>query len=115
MTRGEELLVFEHRESDAGLQVPAGRLEPGETLAEALARELEEEWQLRPSEMSVEALVLLPTGLVALIGLATVAEGAEPVPDAEHDEFAWWPADVSRWPPEADAPLRRMASLLAAG
>ena len=44
MTRGEELLVFEHRDyPDAGLQVPAGRIDPGESLEEGLARELDEE------------------------------------------------------------------------
>src|SRR2546421_4806214 len=88
--------------------------ETGETPAETLARELDEEWQLEPAELSVEALVLLPTGLVALIGLATVADGAEPVPDAEHDEFAWWPADVASWPEEADERLRLMAAYLVA-
>jgi ADP-ribose pyrophosphatase YjhB (NUDIX family) len=91
-----------------------GAVEVGEDPAETLSRELHEEWQLTPSELSVEALVALPSGLVALVGLATVAAGAEPVPDAEHDEFAWWPADVERWPDEADPGLRRMASLLAA-
>jgi hypothetical protein len=40
--------------------------------------------------------------------------GAEVEPDAEHDAFAWWPADVSEWPVEADEPLRGMALLLAA-
>ena len=91
-----------------------GSVEVGENPAGTLARELQEEWQLEPAEMSVEALVLLPTGLVALIGLATVADGAEPVPDAEHDEFAWWPADVASWPEEADERLRRMAAYLVA-
>jgi ADP-ribose pyrophosphatase YjhB (NUDIX family) len=89
-----------------------GSVEIGENPAETLTRELDEEWQLRPSEMSVEALVLLPTGLVALIGLATVADGAEPVPDAEHDEFAWWPADVATWPEEADDRLRALGAYL---
>jgi 8-oxo-dGTP diphosphatase len=91
-----------------------GAVEVGESPAETLTRELDEEWQLTPVDLSVEALVGLPAGLVALVGLATVAAGAEPVPDAEHDEFAWWPADVERWPGEADARLRRMATLLAA-
>jgi 8-oxo-dGTP diphosphatase len=91
-----------------------GSVEVGENPAETLARELDEEWQLEPAEMSVEALVSLPTGLVALIGLATVASGAQPVPDAEHDEFAWWPAEIASWPAEADERLRRMAGYLAA-
>lgn len=40
----KQLLVFEHRDfPDAGLQVPAGRIEPGEELEPGLLRELEEE------------------------------------------------------------------------
>jgi 8-oxo-dGTP pyrophosphatase MutT (NUDIX family) len=39
-----ELLVFDHRdEPGAGTQVPAGRLDPGESLEEGLLRELHEE------------------------------------------------------------------------
>ena len=90
-----------------------GAVEVGEDPALTLTRELEEEWQLTPSEFSVEALAQLPTGLIALVGLATVPRDAEPVPDAEHDEFAWWPADVADWPDDADPRLQRMASLLA--
>ena len=40
----KELLVFDHRDHpDAGTQVPAGRLEPGEDVEAGLLRELEEE------------------------------------------------------------------------
>jgi 8-oxo-dGTP diphosphatase len=91
-----------------------GAVEVGEDPAATLARELEEEWQLTPDLLSVEALVHLPSGLVTLVGLATVATGTEPVPDEEHDEFAWWPADVGDWPDEADERLRALASRLAA-
>jgi 8-oxo-dGTP pyrophosphatase MutT (NUDIX family) len=39
-----ELLVFDHRDDhSAGTQVPAGRLDSGETLEEGLLRELHEE------------------------------------------------------------------------
>jgi 8-oxo-dGTP diphosphatase len=39
-----ELLVFDHRDHpEAGTQVPAGRLDPGETLEQGLRRELQEE------------------------------------------------------------------------
>jgi 8-oxo-dGTP diphosphatase len=39
-----ELLVFNHRDyPQAGTQVPAGRIDPGETLEEGLRRELHEE------------------------------------------------------------------------
>lgn len=91
----------------------AGAVEVGEDPARTLSRELEEEWQLKPARLSVEALAMLPSGLVALVGLATVPHDAEPVPDSEHDEFAWWPADPGGWPDEADGRLRRMAALLA--
>jgi ADP-ribose pyrophosphatase YjhB (NUDIX family) len=91
-----------------------GAVEVSENPAETLTRELEEEWQLVPEAMSVEALAVMPSGLAALIGLATVAAGAEPVADAEHDELAWWPADVDAWPDEADNRLRLLARWLSA-
>jgi hypothetical protein len=62
----------------------------------------------------VEALVALPSGLAMLVGVATVPDGAEPVPDDEHDVWAWWPAEVSRWPAEADERLRTMGRFLGA-
>ncbi len=90
-----------------------GAVEVGESPVETLTRELDEEWQLRPSEVAVEALVRLPTGLIMLVGQAIVSSDAAPVPDAEHDEFAWWPPEPADWPAEADGRLRRMGSLLA--
>jgi ADP-ribose pyrophosphatase YjhB (NUDIX family) len=89
-----------------------GAVEVGENPAETLTRELEEEWQLVPRSVSVEALAVMPSGLAALIGLATVPAGAEAVPDAEHDELAWWPADPDDWPAEADDRLRLLARWL---
>jgi ADP-ribose pyrophosphatase YjhB (NUDIX family) len=91
-----------------------GAVEVGENPAETLSRELEEEWQLVPGDLSVEALAVMPSGLAALIGVATVPAGAEAVPDAEHDELAWWPADPDAWPAEADQRLRLLAHWLTA-
>jgi 8-oxo-dGTP pyrophosphatase MutT (NUDIX family) len=90
----------------------AGSVEVGENPAETLVRELDEEWSVTPERMSVEALVKLPSGLVSLVGLAWLADGTMVTPDAEHDDFAWWPADVASWPEQADAPLRRLAELV---
>ncbi len=90
-----------------------GSVEVGENPAHTLGRELAEEWSVRPERLVIEALAQLPSGLVLLVGMAWLPAGAEVVPDAEHDDFAWWPADVADWPPEADEPLRRMAGLLA--
>jgi 8-oxo-dGTP diphosphatase len=89
-----------------------GAVDLGESPAHTLARELDEEWQLEPERLSVEALVGLPNGVVMVVGLATVDDAAQPVPDDEHDEWAWWPADIDAWPAEADDRLRLMARLL---
>ncbi len=44
ITRGDELLVFTHRDfPEAGVQVPAGTVEDGETLDAAVLREVHEE------------------------------------------------------------------------
>lgn len=90
-----------------------GAVEVGESPVETLTRELDEEWQLRPAEVSVEVLVRLPSGLAMLVGQVTVPTEAQPVPDAEHEEFAWWPPDPADWPAVADERLRRMGVLLA--
>ncbi len=92
----------------------AGSVEVDENPAQTLVRELQEEWAVAPERLSVEALVALPTGITMLVGMAWLAEGATVTPDAEHDDFAWWPADVTQWPEHADDPLRRTAELLSA-
>jgi 8-oxo-dGTP diphosphatase len=91
-----------------------GSVEVDENPAETMGRELREEWSVDAERLRVEALVLLPSEVVLLVGQAWIPTGASVVPDHEHDEFAWWPADLDCWPSEADEPLRRMAALLAA-
>jgi 8-oxo-dGTP diphosphatase len=90
-----------------------GAVEVGECPVEAMTRELEEEWSVVPERLTVEALADTPNGLAFLVGLAWLPDGAEAVPDDEHDAHAWWPADVGAWPQEADETVRRMATLLA--
>ncbi len=90
-----------------------GSVEVDENPTDTLGRELQEEWSVSPERLGVEALVRLPSGVVLLVGLAWLADGASVTPDDEHDEYAWWPSDVAQWPPEGDEPLRRMASLMA--
>jgi ADP-ribose pyrophosphatase YjhB (NUDIX family) len=89
-----------------------GAVDLGESPAETLARELREEWGLVPERLSVEALLALPNGMNMLVGMATVPDRCDPVPDEEHDDWAWWPADIDRWPDEADERLKLMAALL---
>ena len=91
-----------------------GAVDVGESPAETLARELDEEWAVQPERLTVEALVRLPHQLVMVVGLAWLPDGAEIEMDDEHDDYAWWPAEVADWPAEAHEPLRRMAALLAA-
>ena len=90
----------------------AGSVEVGENPAETLVRELDEEWSVSPRRMSIEALIHAPGGLVSLVGLAWLPDSTTVTPDAEHDEYAWWPPDVANWPEHADAPLRRLAELV---
>src|SRR5690606_10519558 len=90
-----------------------GAVEVGESPVTATTRELEEEWSVAPERLTVEALAATRDGLAFLVGLAWLPPGAEVVRDEEHDAHAWWPADVARWPREADETVRLMAALLA--
>ena len=91
-----------------------GSVEVGEDPALAMTRELAEEWSLTPTTHNVEALLRLPNGLAMLMGIATVPNDAEPIPDAEHDEWAWWPSNVDDWPAEADPRVKAAGQLLVA-
>lgn len=92
----------------------AGSVEVGENPAATLTRELAEEWSVSAERLTVEALIRLPTQITMLVGQAWLAAGTEVTPDAEHDEYEWWPADPGRWPVHADEPLRLTAALLSA-
>jgi 8-oxo-dGTP diphosphatase len=89
-----------------------GAVDLGESPADTLVRELREEWSVTPERVRAEALVRLPQRLVMFVGQAWLAEDAEVTPDHEHDEHAWWPAEIDEWPPEAGEGLRRMARWL---
>ena len=92
-----------------------GAVDVGESPVDTLGRELREEWAVEAERLRAEALVRLPHQLVMFIGTAWLAPGAEVTPDDEHDDYAWWPADVGAWPAEAGDELRRTAALLEAG
>jgi 8-oxo-dGTP diphosphatase len=89
-----------------------GAVDVGESPVDTLTRELREEWSVDAERVSCEALVRLPHRMVMFVGMAWLPAGAEVTPDHEHDDHAWWPADVGAWPDEASEPLRRMAALL---
>ncbi len=90
-----------------------GSVEVDENPVETMRRELREEWSVEPEHIRAEALIMLPSEMVMLVGQAWLADGATVTPDNEHDEFAWWPADPDRWPDEAHDALRRTAALVA--
>jgi 8-oxo-dGTP diphosphatase len=89
-----------------------GAVDLGESPANTLVRELQEEWSVAPERIQAEALIRLPQQLVMFIGQAWLPDGAEVTPDHEHDAFDWWPAAIDAWPPEAGDGLRRMARWL---
>jgi ADP-ribose pyrophosphatase YjhB (NUDIX family) len=91
-----------------------GAVDLGESPANTLVRELEEEWAVAPERVRGEALLRLPHQLVMFVGQAWLAEGDDQSvrPDAEHDAYAWWPADIDAWPAEAGETLPRMARWL---
>jgi 8-oxo-dGTP diphosphatase len=91
-----------------------GAVDLGESPAQTLVRELDEEWSVTPERVRGEALIALPQKMVMFVGQAWIAEGEEDsvTPDHEHDEFAWWPREIDRWPGEAGEVLPRMARWL---
>jgi ADP-ribose pyrophosphatase YjhB (NUDIX family) len=91
-----------------------GAVDLGESPADTLVRELEEEWAVAPERVRGEALLRLPHKLVMFVGQAWLAEGVEEMvkPDEEHDEFAWWPPEIDAWPAEAGEALPRLARWL---
>ncbi len=89
-----------------------GSVEVDENPVDTMGRELREEWSVEPERIRAEALILLPSELVMLVGQAWLPDGASVTPDDEHDEYAWWPAEPDRWPDEAHEALRRVATLI---
>jgi ADP-ribose pyrophosphatase YjhB (NUDIX family) len=89
-----------------------GAVDPDENPIETLVRELREEWSVEAERVTGEALVALPQRMAMFVGMAWLPPGAEVAPDAEHDAYAWWPADPAHWPDEAHPQLREMAALL---
>jgi 8-oxo-dGTP diphosphatase len=89
-----------------------GAVDAREDPADALGRELQEEWGVVPERLNVEALIATPGDMAMLVGQAWLGPGAELVRDHEHDAHAWWPADPAEWPDEAHPQLRRMAAFL---
>lgn len=89
-----------------------GSVEVSEHPMTTLERELQEEWSVAPRQLTGEALIELSEGLIMFVGLAWLGGNAEVIADDEHDEYAWWPADISKWPTYADETLKKLAKLI---
>ncbi|MFC4455612.1 NUDIX hydrolase [Deinococcus sonorensis] len=105
VVQGERLLVFDHvGVPDAGVQLPAGGVEPGESPAEAAVRELWEESGLRLSApvhlLSYEWRRQLPERLTHQVCHAFAFRAPDGLPetwthpaDGEVFQYRWAPLD----------------------
>lgn len=108
---GRLLLVRRGREPSLGLwSVPGGRVEPGETPAQAAAREVAEETGVQVQVGALLAVVDLPGDFVVHDFAATAVGGALRAGDDAADARWCTPAEVRALPlaPGLLAALRRM-------
>jgi len=108
--KGQILLVYSIRRE--GWEVPGGKLEPGETWREGVAREVEEETGLKPRFSNENPRVLdgVPVKGAAYESIVIVAEGkAEGEPRIEGGEttgVGWF--DAEELPPLSDIASRKV-------
>jgi 8-oxo-dGTP pyrophosphatase MutT (NUDIX family) len=97
LREGQVLLLWRHRfiTDTWGWEIPFGKIDPGEDLAAAAARETEEETGWRPGPL-VPLLRVEPTpGLSDSVHHVYLADGAthvgDPADDYESDRISWLP------------------------
>jgi 8-oxo-dGTP pyrophosphatase MutT (NUDIX family) len=97
--RGRILMLYRHRfiPDCWGWEVPAGRIDPGETVEAAAAREALEETGWRPGPPARVASGYVAPGLTDLLHHVCLAEGAEHVGEPAHGyestKVEWVPED----------------------
>jgi 8-oxo-dGTP pyrophosphatase MutT (NUDIX family) len=99
---GRVLLLWRHRfvTDEWGWEVPAGRIDPGETPAAAAARECVEETGWEPSQVRHLTTFTPVSGLIELRFHLFAAQGAvevgEPTDTSESERVEWVEVDRAR-------------------
>lgn len=101
--RREELLVLLRAPADGGYwHLVSGAVEPGETDAEAAARELQEETGLERAALERLGDFAYGPGVTSSCFVADAPAGWEPVLNDEHTEYRWCSRDEAEallhWP-----------------
>ncbi|MBF4572203.1 NUDIX domain-containing protein [Herbiconiux sp. VKM Ac-1786] len=118
LIRERRLLMVTARARDV-LYLPGGKIDPGESAAEAAAREAHEEVDLTIDPAALEPLFTVtvqahgePVGRLVEMQLFAGSTPDEPRPSAEVDAVHWvTTADSPRCPPAGAETLARLAAL----
>jgi 8-oxo-dGTP diphosphatase len=118
LVRDRRLLMVTARDRDV-LYLPGGKVEPGESGAEAAAREAREEIAIDLDPGSLRELFTVteqahgePAGRLVEMTLYAATTPDEPRPSAEVGAIAWvTTVDAGRCPPAGVATLVQMSSL----
>lgn len=115
LIRDRRLLMVTARDRDVWY-LPGGKIDPGETEADAAAREAEEEVGVRVDPADLDPLFTLltqahgePRGRLVRMSVFGAASAEEPVPGNEVSAVHWaTSSDESRCPPAGVEVLRRL-------
>ncbi|MCU1479554.1 MAG: pyrophosphohydrolase [Subtercola sp.] len=118
LIRDQRLLMVTARGRDV-LFLPGGKIDPGETAAEAVVRESREEVAVELDEQSIRSLFTVlvqahgePQGRMVEMTLFEATTADDPTPSAEVDAVHWvTSADAFRCPPAGVETLRQLVEL----